>query len=266
MLNTRFLRTQTALLTIQFTFHPPPDPLAPSDQQPEPPHTLLTHRNRADAPLLTLLQRAVAERKECPAWVRTLVCSDPSDPDAFTPPQCIMPAPRTGSQRAHYRFDPSQPLLQLLRGTHFVEFPAIGVWEEFRGTVVDAGGAVTQAAEPEEDARAPKRRRLDRKAGKAIAGLLGGYGSSSDDGEGDDGKQRQNGLEMLGGYSGSEDEGETAGVQGEYEDNTDEEGVGELDPAALLELVRAARGDETWTPHTGDDDLVDWGDSDGEEV
>ena len=38
----------------------------------------------------------------------------------------------------------------------------------------------------------------------------------------------------------------------------------ELDPAALLELVRKARGDENWTPQMGDDDLVDWGDSDQE--
>ncbi|KAJ7507477.1 hypothetical protein B0H11DRAFT_1680511, partial [Mycena galericulata] len=258
-------KTQTALLTIEFTFHPPPNPLAPSGQPPQPPHTLLTHRNRADTPLLALLQRAVAERKECPAWVRTLVCPDPSDQDTFTPPQCVMPAPRAASfaRRAHHRLDASQPLLEALRGTHFAEFPAIGVWEEFRGTIVDAGGAVTQAADPEEDARAPKRRRLDRKAGKAIAGLLGGYGSSSEEAEEEGkGKERQNGLEMLGGYSGSEDEEEGAGMHAEGD--TDEEGVGDLDPAALLELVRAARGDETWTPHAGDDDLVDWGDSDTE--
>ncbi|KAJ7774247.1 hypothetical protein DFH07DRAFT_878040, partial [Mycena maculata] len=254
-------KTQTALLTIGFTFHPPPNPLLPPGHAPEKPYTLLTHRNRADTPLLSLLQRAVSDagRKDpsvIPAWVRTLACPDTTDPDdnTFTPPQCVV---RATTPRAHHLLDATQPLLALLRGTHFVEFPAIDVWEEFRGTVVDAGGAITQVAEPGERERAPKRRKLDRKAGKAIAGLLGGYGSSSDEEEGGqeggkaNGKEKEkekNGLEMLGGYSGSEDEAEARVVMQAEEGDSDEEGVGELalDPAALVELMRAARGDATW--------------------
>jgi hypothetical protein len=269
-------RNQTALLTVEIKFYPPPNPLALPSQPPDPPHTLLTHRNSIDTPLLQLLQHHINERKEgtVPPWVRALVCPDPTDPAAFTPPQCVMPAsvdplatatfssgpgarPKP-KRRPYYRFDATQSLAVLLRHTHFVEFPTIEVWEEFRGTVVDNSGAVTQAAQ--DDERAPKRRRLDRRAGgKAIAGLLDGYGSSDEEEE----KEKvQNGLEMLGGYSGSEDDGE--GVQGEVDSDEDEEV--ELDPAALLQLMRKARGDENWTPHTGDDDLVDWGDSDEDVV
>ncbi|KAJ7638571.1 hypothetical protein FB45DRAFT_405975 [Roridomyces roridus] len=239
-------KTQTALLTIEFTFHPSPNPLAPQGQAVEQPYKLLTHRNRTNTPLLAHLQRAVSDRKDCPAWARALVRPDPSD-DSFTPPQCVLPA----SQRTFYRLDPSQPLLDLLRGRQFVEFPSIGVWEEFRGTIVDVGGAITQL---EEDTRPPKRRRVDRKAGKMIAGLLDGYGSSSG---AEEEEKKQDGLEMLEGYSESE-EGEA--VHGDSDDD-----VEELEPAALLELLRAARGDATWTPHTEEDEVVDWGDdSEGE--
>ncbi|KAJ7117320.1 hypothetical protein C8R43DRAFT_103359 [Mycena crocata] len=262
-------KKQTALLTIELKFHPPPNPLAPPTQAPEPPFTLLTHRNGLDTPLLALIQRHITERKEgaCPAWVRPLVCPDVTDPDGFSPPQCVMTAAvdplairasSNRSKRPYYRFDATQDLAALLRHTHFVEFPTIEVWEEFAGTVVDGAGAVTQFAQEE---RAPKRRRLDKKAGgKVLVGLLDGYGSSGDDEE--EKVQVQDGLGMLGGYSGSDDdEGAAASaMQGEIVDSDIEEV--EMDPAALLELMRKARGDENWTPHTDDDDQVDWGDSD----
>ncbi|KAJ7179392.1 hypothetical protein C8R46DRAFT_1073623 [Mycena filopes] len=261
---------ETALLTIEFKFHPSPNPLALPSQVPEPPRTLLTHRNRLDADksLLQILQHHITERKEgaFPAWVRALACPDPTDPEAID----LARAARKQRAQPYYRLDPTQPISALLRHKEFVEFPTIEVWEEFVGTVVDAAGAVTQTEDggEEGDGRAPKRRKLDRKAGgKAIAGLLGGYGSSGDEGEGGKGKGKErarNGLEMLGGYSGSDDEDEDAqaGIQDSEDDGVD------LDPAQLVELMREARGDASWTPHeqAGDDDLVDWGDSDTEVV
>ncbi|KAF7353031.1 Box C/D snoRNA protein 1 [Mycena venus] len=284
-------KNQTALLTIEFKFHPPPNPLALPSQLPEPPHTLLTHRNNLETPLLTLLQTHVADRKEggkggVPAWVRALIASPDSDadPDAWTPPQCIMSAPaaldpltpaasslykqkQKQQPRRYYRLDCAKSLAELLRHTHFVEFPTIEVWEEFRGTVVDAAGAVTQTAQDDDEERAPKRRRLDRKTGgKKIAGLLDGYGSSSEEEGGSSKQPNQNGLEMLGGYEGSDDEDAQMPMQEEILGDSDAEEEVELDPAALLELVRKARGDENWTPQLGDEDadLVDWGDSDQE--
>ncbi|KAF8211416.1 hypothetical protein K438DRAFT_1958528 [Mycena galopus ATCC 62051] len=276
-------KNQTALLTIEFKIHPTPNPLALSSQPPDPPHTLLTHRNSLETPLLTLLQTHVAERKEgakgaAPAWVRALVCPEPNpelEPTAWPPPQCVMSAPTDPlaafsngtrqKQKQYYRLDCAKTLAELLQHTQFVEFPTIEVWEEFRGTVVDAAGAVTQTAQDEdEEGHAPKRRRLDRKmGGKKIAGLLDGYGSSS--GEEETSKVKvENGLEMLGKYEGSDDGDEQMPMREEALVDSDEEEQVELDPAALLELVRKARGDENWTPQIKDDDLVDWGDSDQE--
>ncbi|KAJ7716639.1 hypothetical protein B0H14DRAFT_3632132 [Mycena olivaceomarginata] len=239
-------KNQTALLTVEFKIHPAPDPLALPSQPPGPPHTLLTHRNSLETPLRTLLQTHVADRKEgaVPAWVRALVCPDPSpdsDPVAWPPPHCVMSAPaaidtaaafsnraqRKQKQRLYYRLDCAKSLAELLRHTQFVEFPTIEVWEEFRGTVVDAAAR---------------------------------------DGENSEGKPqpRQNGLDMLGKYEGSDDEGDGEPMQEDVLVDSDAEEQVELDAAALLELVRKARGDENWIPQPGDDDLVDWGDSDQE--
>ncbi|KAJ6627552.1 hypothetical protein B0H10DRAFT_2210459 [Mycena sp. CBHHK59/15] len=218
---------RTALLTIEFKFCPPPNPLAPSSQAPEPPYTLLTHRNSLDTPLHALIQRHIRERKDgaCPAWVRALVCDD----DVAL--QCVMASPAAPrATRGYYRFDTAQCLAALLRATHFVEFPTI------------------EAAAVEE--RAPKRQRLNKAAGRAIAGLLDGPEWAGDAW----GVLGQRGRRE--GAAAEEGEGE-----GEEEDTDDEV---ELDPAALLALMRKARGDENWTPHAGDDDLVDWGESDHE--
>ncbi|KAJ7068018.1 hypothetical protein C8F01DRAFT_1116568 [Mycena amicta] len=225
-------RNGSAQLTIEFVFHPP---LASEKAV-----TLLTHRNNLSTPLLAILRKHVSERKASPEWVKTLVFPDADSPETFTAPQCVMQARMDPRTRAYYRFDAAQNLETLLRHTHFVEYPTVEVWEEFRGRVVDSVGMVTQEAE-----RAPKRRRIDKKAGGlAIAGLLDGYGSSDEEQD----EEKPGGLEMLGGYSGDEDDDAV-----------------QLDPAALLELVRQARGDENWTPNMEEednDDAVDWGDSD----
>ena len=257
-------------MTIEFRFHAPPNPLAPSSQPREPLHTVLTHKNRFETPLLTLLRAKVAEHPNgtrsdlsLPPWITTLLHPDPDDPDSFVPPQCLMAAqvdPRLGlrSHSTFYRLDPSQKLSVLLRDTSFVEFPIIEVWEEgdeaFVGTIVDTQGSVTKYADDGE--RRTKRRKLDVGAGKkAIRGLLGDYGSD------DDGEREGGVMSMLGEYVGSDEDDDG---QIETEDlEEDEEADMHLDPAALLELVRQAQAIEA---PKNDEDLVDWGDSDEEQV
>lgn len=272
-------RKKTTLLTIEFKFHAPANPSAPSSQPREPVYTLLTHKNRFETPLLTLIQLKVTERinshphtdDRVPGWVPSLVHPDLDDPDSFTPPQCFITAetdPRSGlrSQSAFYKLDPAQKLSVLLRDTHFVEFPTIEVWEEgdaaFPGTIVDAQGSVTRYAEDDADGeRRTKRRRLDVKAGKkAINGLLGNYGSDDETPDEGEGKEEKGVLALLGDYAGS-DEDSGLNTDGEGAGAQEEEVKVDLSPGALAELVRQAQALDA---AEDDDDLVDWGDSDGE--
>lgn len=186
-----------------------------------------------------------------PEWAKCLV-NPGSDDDAesFTNPQCIMQALISHQLKgpAYYSFDPSQPLINLLRHTHFVEFPTIEVWEEFQGIIVDAQGVVRQS----EDERQPKRRKLNAKAGRlAINGLLGDYGSEEEEQKQ---KQAPNVFAALDNYAESE---EDDGLNG-----SDDEGEVELDPTILLNLMRQAR-DEPWAVE--EDEMVDWGDYDSEQ-
>lgn len=261
-------RNKTALLTIEFKFHRPLDPLAPSSQPREPPFVMLTHRNSMQMPLVTLVQTHVLERIKskkdgaCPAWVKSLVCPDPDDPSSFTPPQCVMTAqldpllPGPRPKAGYYQFDTTRTLADLLRKTEFVEFPTLEIWEEFKGTIVDTQGTVTHQGEEE---RKPKRRKLDPKAGrKAISGLLGGYGSDEDN----EPAETQNVLSLLGGYAGSDDD-EDNDADGDpdvdAEGETDDEL--EMEPAVLLDLMRQVQGNDQWTRENVEEDVVDWGDS-----
>ncbi|KAH9482418.1 hypothetical protein JR316_0004518 [Psilocybe cubensis] len=274
-------KNQTALLTIEFKFHKPMDPFSPSPQEPLPPFTILTHRNNISSPLLTLLRSHLPERgttkKETatPIWARRLIFPDPDDPEAFTNPQCVMVAqvdPLTlrranldsKSKKVFHSLDPTKPLLESLKNTQFVEYPTIEIWEEFSGTIIDTQGILKQ----DEEERPVKRRKMSRKAGKmAIAGLLGEYGSEDEDELAKE--EPKSVLAALGDYVDSE-EGEEDNmdeaklVEGDaLEDvdldelSDDLEGEVQVDPAVLLELMRAARGGE-WVPEG--DDAVDWGD------
>ncbi|KAF8165036.1 hypothetical protein B0H34DRAFT_687517 [Crassisporium funariophilum] len=272
-------KKHTALLTIEFKFYRPLDPLAQSSQQRRPPFILLTHRNDTRASLISLLRSHIGEqnnsKKEsgCPHWVKRLVHSDPDDPDSFANPQCVMPTQldpiasrQTGTrtQTAYYSFDPMQTLALLLRHTHFVEFPTIEIWEDFQGTVIDSKGIVTQPVEE----RHPKRRRMNAEAGKlAIKGLLGEYGSDDEDRE-----EPGNVLTSLGNYVGSDEEGMMSHadpVEGDGVLDTDADGLSdkeaetETDPRVLLELMRQA-GMKPWIVE--EEDVVDWEDCDGEEL
>ena len=226
------------------------NPFAPSSQPREQPFILITHKNNIKSSLLTLIRshmktdRRNHSKKEgsYPEWAKCLVNPDPDDdPESFTNPQCVMQALTSHQLRgpAYYSFDPSQPLINLLRHTHFVEFPTIEIWEEFQGIIVDGQGVVRQS----EDERQPKRRKLNPKAGRmAINGLLGDYGSEEDE------EQIPNMLAALGNYaeSGEDDDG----LNG-----SDDEGEVKIDPTILLDLMRQARDVE-------EDDIVDWGDYD----
>ncbi|GBE79642.1 hypothetical protein SCP_0208420 [Sparassis crispa] len=218
-------KNRTALLTVEFKIHSPATPLAPSSQ-PDPPYTLLIHRNSLEKSLLSILQTHVCERskskkdKAPPSWVAPLVFPDTDVPDGFVPPTCVMRTPidplaslsaqfNTSMPRpghilcaGYYKLDPSQPLSSVLKHKNFVEFPTVEVFEDgaFQGTIVDDHGTVLRDTEEE---RRPKRRKLNVKEGRnAINGLLGGYGSEE---EGT--TEELNVLDMLGGYAGSDDEG-----------------------------------------------------------
>ena len=242
-------RNQTALLTIEFKFHKPLNPFAPLQPR-ERPFTLITHKNNVKSSLLTLIRSHMkTDRKNhCkkessyPEWAKRLVSPDPEDdPESFTNPQCVMQALISHQLRgpAYYSFDPSQPLINLLRHTHFVEFPTIEVWEEFQGIIVDAQGVVKQS----EDERQQKRRKLNPKAGRlAINDLLGEYGSEEEE-------QAPNMLAALDSYAESGDDNDEL-------NGSDDEGEIEIDPAILLDLLRQAR------ERTVEDDVVDWGDYD----
>jgi len=205
--------------------------------------------------------------------MKSLVFPSPDDPDSFTPPECVMTAQldpgamvsaNSRNRKAYYRFDMLQTLGFLLRHTHFVEFPTIELWEDFKGTVVDTQGTVTQQSDNEE--RRPKRRKLNKKAGKkAISGLVGGYGSDEEKEE-----APRSGLSLLGGYVESDEEVQTTtklvddGLgEEDAEGDTDNEGNEDMDPSALLEMLRQVQDDGRWAENI-EDDVVDWGDS-GEE-
>lgn len=195
----------------------------------------------------------------------------------------------------YYKLDPTESLEKVLRHKQFVEFPTIEIWEDgsFTGTVVDDRGAVMLDSE---DERKPKRRKLNVKEGKkAINGLLGGYGSGSDDDE-EERAEEKNVMGMLAGYAGSDDDNDGEGQEEgpsktikheeppispldedgwgdeDAEGDTDDEYVEESaeNVAAMLEKLRQAgalrdpSGDGRIA--LGDDEeQVDWGDS-GDEV
>ncbi|KAI0053030.1 hypothetical protein FA95DRAFT_1057397 [Auriscalpium vulgare] len=251
-------KKQTAFLTVEFKFYPSSSWSSNPTHSQDPPYTLVTHRNNADLPLLTLVQNQVRERTKgkkeggCPAWLKPLILPDPDVPDAFELPQFFIAAPVGGlaldaPKIGHHRLDASQKLLTLLRHKEFVEFPAIEVWEEgsFRGVVIDADGATRTEGQE----RPAKRRRLDSRKGKnMMKGLLGGYGSGEDDAE--------DSLAVLGEYEGSD--GENAVLLEGSDGEGGEAGVEAVDYAALLDLMRQAQERTGGDP----DDEVDWGDSD----
>ncbi|KAF9057418.1 hypothetical protein BJ165DRAFT_1411690 [Panaeolus papilionaceus] len=265
-------KNQTAMLTLEFKFQKPRDPLAPSSTPLDPPYVVLTHRNDIKTPLITLLRANIEQRSNSKKdaasleWVKRLIFPEVEDAESFTNPTCVMAArinpldPRwrnATNKKAYYGLDASQPLGTVLRHTHFVEYPTIEVWSEFQGTIVDAQqGTVTREEEPQ-----PKRRKLNPKAAKQkIEGLLGGYGSDDED---DEDEEKQNALSTLDNYAESDEDVERDEKQVELGGSDDEGLEQEVDAAILLELMKHVQSRESWLDK--DEELVDWDDDDGPE-
>lgn len=162
--------------------------------------------------------------------------------------------------KAYYSLDPNEPLLKSLRGTQFVEFPLIEVWEHFNGVVVDKKTGGIRCTGEETEPR-KKRRRLNPEEGrKTISGLVGEYGSDEDEeGEGDNGKD---GLVRYVESEGDDDDSEvimeqdnTVDEEIEVTDEDDEDEDVNIDPTTLLELVQQAKQEGKWVE--GDDDDSD---------
>ncbi|KAJ8475352.1 hypothetical protein ONZ45_g15635 [Pleurotus djamor] len=152
----------------------------------------------------------------------------------------------------YYQLNHTQCLLDALRGMTFVEYPVIDVMEKFYGTIVTPSGDRHAQEEPDSQR---KRIKLDVKAGKkAINSLLSGYGSDEDEEEEE--ATTRNAMLTLGQYDDSDDELGSSGH--------DEEIQGEIDAAAVLELIKSARGEMGLQIDDGEDD-VDWGESDVED-
>ena len=265
-------RKKAAFLTVEYNIHPPHAlDACPNDTQE--PYALLTHRNNFDLSLRDLFQSQISQRAtgrnraDLPTWVKTLALPHPDMPDTFTPPQFFIRAPLDplSEKRENFGFiklDGERKLSALLRNKQFVEFPTIDVWEEdaFCGVLLNESGVF------ELQERGPaKRRKLDVSKGRAaIAGLLGDYGSGSEDGD-----EADTALTRLGEYDGSDAEnrqpttlaeGDTDSLtEGDDDDEGDQEAMSMVDPATLLAMVQEV---QRRNGEDGDSEEVDWGESD----
>jgi hypothetical protein len=186
-----------------------------------------------------------------------------SDAIADAPP----PAPKFG----YIKLDPTQKLSNVLRNKRFVEYPTIDIWEDgvFDGMLLDESGLTTDMRSVH-DIQIAKRRRLSTVQGKkAISGLVGGYGSGSDDEEGTEDAQDGSAMDgLLGGYGSEEDSGKepemSAIAQALTEDGimvgfgSDGSDVDDLeqDPAILAAQLEKIHGAMILD---GDEEELDWG-------
>ncbi|KAK2466461.1 hypothetical protein APHAL10511_002103 [Amanita phalloides] len=233
-------KKKTAQLTIEFKLHVPT----------EPPFRMLTHRNDMNTPLLKLVQTHVsnAKKSHVPPWAKSLVTPDAESP----PPYFVMPAQRDDyptvelvthpNKSVYYQFNPTQPFSTLLKGTQFVEFPTIEVFEEFKGTVIDTAGFVSRIGDVNDQPRV-KRRKI------AMQSILGEYGSGEEDQE-DAGVRNE--PRMLVEYTDSvSEEGEESAEESDEMDGGDVDV--KVDPSVLLQLIHEARDSGRW-----EDEEVEW--------
>lgn len=131
-----------------------------------------------DQPLNTLVAIRLQELKpdKCPQWVKNLVVSAGSDSE---PPVFYIKSTRheTLETRMQYRtLDGTQPLLQALKSTTFMEFPQIEVCtqDNFPDSIA---AATTNTA----DVPAQKRQKVGgHETGTGLLLSLGGYGSDGE--------------------------------------------------------------------------------------
>lgn len=176
-------------MTIEFIFHLP-------SRSSEPPLKILTHRNSLAMTLRKHVERNMKENskmKKDASFVEWLIPLISLDNNAVNSPLCIIRASEADSninaQRmdltssrtsAYHKLDWNHKLASSLKFKHFVEFPTIEVMEEdaFKGTLIDEDGVHLETVE----VKSVKRRRLDPEAAqKTLKGLIGGYGSGSED-------------------------------------------------------------------------------------
>ena len=153
--------------------------------------------------------------------------------------------------KIYYSLDPNEPLATSLRGTQFVEFPLIEVWEEFNGVIVDKKtGGVRYAGGREEPQR--KKIKLNSEEGKkTIVGLVGDYGSDDD--------EREEEYTKLVGYV--ESDAEEDSIMNDEDEWTDADAEGEIDldadPAIILKLMEQAREGKWIEPSDDEEDDSD---------
>lgn len=240
------------------------------------PYTLVTHRNLISRTLIEIMrshfplhQLRCRKQKEnaLPEWVPPIVHSSLDNPQTFVLPDCYIPAtidfPLPNAKGTHYhKLDPTLTFSELLRGTRFVEFPTIHVFDptmtDFRGIIIDKSGRI--ARHPQYEQRLPKRRKID---SQVITGLLAGYNTDNDSDPENNSTLNHAVLETMGTYSdtdpgddgpsgNSSDHGEDHGddLEGSTHSETEEP---PMEPQKLLELVRQARG-------VAGEDLAEWSD------
>ncbi|KAI5894266.1 uncharacterized protein SCHCODRAFT_02577122 [Schizophyllum commune H4-8] len=250
-------KAQKAFLTVEFKFHHEKDT-----------YSVLCHRNRTDATLLSILHSSIRLRKNAPDWLSSTFPLDFDSPALPTFTTTIYDPMHS----AHHKLDVHKTLLDVLRGKHFVEFPTIELWsgDTFSGHVIVGGtgeGSTVQIrrqwkdVQPYRPPRAMKKRKVG--DGKAL-NILGEYGSDSD--ASSDAEPTNNALQGLQTY---EDEGSDENVPptADDEDSMEEEGeensadadAVETDPQVLAKLLQEARAAGKWKEE--DDEVL----SDGEE-
>ncbi|KAH8118371.1 hypothetical protein DFH11DRAFT_1502292 [Phellopilus nigrolimitatus] len=253
-------KKKSALLTIEFVFQPPPNPLTRQESKPV---SLVAHKNDWERSVRQAIRANVKNmqrvKKDDPLfqWLGL----DEEDETIPSSVLCVMKRPKilddspnlNAGRHSYYKLDWNSKLSSALRWKHFVEFPTILLVDEssFEGVIVDDDGTTEDMRE-----RRPKRRKLDPTvAKKTITGLLGDYGSDDED----DGP---NILDTLDDYLGSDDDSREPGA----DEHDAEDGVeaGAEDQTEELRDVLDTAGDDG--PGKGaviedeEEEDLDWGD------
>ncbi|TRM68437.1 hypothetical protein BD626DRAFT_481730 [Schizophyllum amplum] len=241
-------KNQTAFLTVEFKYHHEKES-----------YSVLCHRNRADATLLSILQSAAKLRKGAPNWLESTF---PVDLHSSAPPPFTTTL-YDPTHSAHHKLDVHQKLLHLLRDKRIVEFPTIELWsgDTFSGHVIVRGpgdGDVVQIrrqwkdVQPYRPPRPVKKRKVG--DGKAL-NILGTYGSDSEDSAEEETKQGV--LHVLGDYEDEDSDVATGGNSAENNEadsvaDDSDDGEVEVDPQVLEQLLQAARVSGSWKDEDGD--------------
>lgn len=167
---------------------------------------------------------------------------------------CVMKKPReienlvdpSNSRLLYYKLDWNSKLRITLRHKHFVEYPTILLVDEstFDGVLVDEDGLEEDLRE-----RRTKRRKINPKlAKKAMTGLVGLYGSDSEDE-----MEEDNALDDLEGYSDNDNHSGRNNAEDVGEQDDDAQALEEnaLDLPGAPELADMG---------ADDDEALDWGD------